>query len=129
MVQLEILSGKMAGVKQDARHFPFRIGRGAADHLRVEEAGVWDGHVTLAFDPAAGIVMSAPASALVAVNGRPCREGVLHNGDELELGALKIRFWLGAPRQRSLRVREWLTWTVFVLIAAAQIILIYRLTP
>jgi FHA domain len=129
MVQLEILSGKMAGVKQDARHFPFLVGRSASAHLRLEEDGVWDEHLKLAFDPAAGFVMSVPSAALVTVNGKSCREAVLRNGDELALGALRLRFWLGAPRQRSLRVREWLTWTAFGLITAAQLVLIYRLVP
>lgn len=129
MIQLGILSGKMAGTEHPARHFPFYIGRSPASDLRVEEAGIWDEHVSLSFDPAAGIVMRTQGEALASVNGKPCREMVLRNGDELDIGALKIRFWLGATRQKSQQLREWLTWAAFVAIAAAQLFLIYRLIP
>ncbi|MDB6020840.1 MAG: domain containing protein, partial [Pedosphaera sp.] len=66
---------------------------------------------------------------LAAINGQPFCEVVLRNGDAIEIGALKIRFWLGETRQGSLRPREWLTWTAFVLLIAAQLFLIYRLIP
>ncbi|MDB6111143.1 MAG: domain containing protein [Pedosphaera sp.] len=127
MVQLKVLSGKMAGTEVVARHFPFRIGRSAAADFRVEEDGVWEEHLALAFDSQAGFVLTAQPNALAAINGQPFQEAVLRNGDSIEIGALKIRFWLGETRQGSLRLREWLTWTAFVLITAAQLGLIYWL--
>lgn len=129
MVRLTILSGKMAGTEHSARHFPFRLGRATSADLRLEEDGVWDRHAELALDAAAGFVLSAQSEALVSVNGRPCREAALKNGDELDLGALKLRFWIGPTRQRSLRFREWATWMAFLLITAAQLFLIYRVAP
>jgi pSer/pThr/pTyr-binding forkhead associated (FHA) protein len=129
MVLLKILSGKMAGGESVARHFPFRIGRSASADLRLEEAGVWDEHAVLAFDPSAGFVLKLHEDALAAVNGRPCREAVLRNGDEIEFGALKLRFWLGASRQFRLGPREWLVWAAIVLVTAAEVALIYRLNP
>ena len=129
MVRLTILSGKMAGTEHSARHFPFRLGRAASADLRLEEDGVWDQHAELALDAAAGFVLSAQSEALLAVNSRPCRKAVLRNGDEMDLGALKLRFWIGPTRQRSLRWREWLTWSAFVLITAGQLFLIYRVAP
>jgi predicted component of type VI protein secretion system len=129
MVRLKILSGKMAGTEHSARHFPFRLGRGAAADLRLEEDGVWERHAELALDASGGFVLSAQSEALVAVNGRPCLEAVLRNGDEMDLGALKLRFWIGPTRQRSLRFREWLTWVAVAAVTAAQLVLIYRLAP
>ncbi len=90
---------------------------------------MWDFHAELALDAATGFVVSAQSEALVAVNGRPCREAALRNGDELDLGALKLRFWIGPTRQKGLRLREWLTWTAFALITAGQLVLVYRVAP
>ena len=127
MVQLKILSGKMAGAERLVRHFPFRIGRSAAADLQCEEDGVWDIHLELAFDAPRGFILNVSPNALAAVNGQSVRETVLRNGDTMEIGALKIRFWLGPTRQGSMRLREWLTWLAFALITAGQLAIIYRL--
>jgi hypothetical protein len=127
MVQLKVLSGKMAGAEKVVRHFPFRIGRSAAADWQCEEEGVWDIHVQLAFDGARGIVLSAGPDAPAAINGQPAREAVLRNGDTMEIGALKIRFWIGPTRQGGMRIREWLTWAALILITAGQLAIIYRL--
>lgn len=119
----------MAGAERVARRFPFRIGRSPAADLQLEEAGVWDQHAELTFDAATGFILSAFPNALATVNGQPLQQAVLRNGDALEIGALKICFWLAETRQRSLWLREWLTWAAFVLITAAQIYLVYRLSP
>jgi hypothetical protein len=129
MVQLKILSGKMAGTERVARHFPFRIGRSPTADLQLEEAGVWDQHVELTFDATNGFILCAHSNALATINGQPLREAVLRNGDALEIGALKISFWLAETRQAGLRLREWLTWAAFALITAGQVVLIYRLSP
>jgi predicted component of type VI protein secretion system len=129
MIQLRILSGKMAGAEITARHFPFSIGRDAHSHLQLQEDGIWDRHLELSLDRSAGYVLTSSANALAAINGQPFRQAVLRNGDTMEIGPVKIRFWLGAVRQYGLRVREGLVWLAFVLIAAAQVYLIYRLLP
>lgn len=129
MVQLKILSGKMAGSEHVARHFPFRIGRAASADLRVEEDGVWDEHLELAFHSTDGFILTARPNALAAINGQPFSETVLRNGDAIEIGALKLRFWIAATRQKSLRWREWLTWAGFAAIIALQLYLLYRLIP
>jgi hypothetical protein len=129
MVQFKIVTGKMAGTERVARHFPFRIGRSASADLRLEDDGVWDQHLELAFVSTTGFVLTAHPDARAAINGELFREAVLRNGDAIEIGALKLHFWLGETRQASLRLREWLTWTAFALILAGQLVLIYRLTP
>lgn len=49
MIQLHILSGKKAGSLAVAGHFPFRIGRAPENDLSLEDAGIWEQHVTLEF--------------------------------------------------------------------------------
>jgi pSer/pThr/pTyr-binding forkhead associated (FHA) protein len=127
MVQLKVLSGKKAGTAWVARRFPVRIGRSAAADLQLEESGVWDQHLQLDFKPAAGIVLSAQPDALAAVNGQPVQQAVLRNGDTIEIGSLKMQFWLSETRQAGLRVREGLTWAGIAAISLGQIGLIYWL--
>jgi hypothetical protein len=124
MVQLKICSGKMAGNTQVVRHFPFRIGRSRAAHLCVEEDGVWDEHLELDFDPDQGYILSRPENAIASVNGWPIQAVILRNGDLIEIGALKIRFWLGETRQAGLLVAEWLPWGMLLAICILQTVLI-----
>jgi len=51
----------------------------------------------------------------------------LRNGDLIEVGPLKIQFWLSETRQRSLRTREFFTWFALAALCAGQIVLIYGL--
>ena len=127
MVLLRILSGKMAGTDITARHFPFRIGRSAQADLRSEDDGVWDQHLELVFVPNIGFVATVSPNAIATIGGQPVREAVLRNGDIIEIGGLKIRFWLGAVRQYGLLIRELVVWLAFAGIIAGQIWLIYWL--
>ena len=127
MIQLQILSGKLAGTGSVARRFPFRIGRLASADLRLEEDGIWDQHLELNLITPAGFVLSAQSNALATVNGQRVEQTVLRNGDLIEIGSLKMRFWLSATRQIGLRFREWLTWGALVLLAVGQVCLVYWL--
>jgi hypothetical protein len=125
MVQLKVLSGKRAGTTWVARRFPVRIGRSGATDLQLEEVGVWDQHLQLDFDPAEGIVLTVQENALASVNGQPVQQAVLRNGDAIEIGSLRIQFWLSETRQAGLRLREGLTWAGIVAISLGQVGLIY----
>jgi pSer/pThr/pTyr-binding forkhead associated (FHA) protein len=127
MVQFKILSGNKAGSSWDARHFPVRIGRSAKANLRLEEAGVWDDHFTIRLDPAEGFVAEAHANALASINGQPVQRAVLRNGDTIEIGSVKIQFWLAEARQRGQGMREALVWMVISAVCFAQIALVYWL--
>ena len=129
MVQLKVLSGNTAGAEWLVRSFPARIGRSAASDFCLEGDGVWEQHLELALNPAEGFIAAAHPEALAAINGRPFQQAALRNGDVLEIGSVKLRFWLGETRQRGLRFREWLTWAAFGLIAVGQVWLIYWLFP
>ena len=127
MIQLKVLSGKKAGTAWVARRFPVRIGRSASASLQLEEDGVWDEHLHLDFSPAEGVVLSAQPDALASVNGQPVRQAVLRNGDAIEIGSLRMQFWLSETRQAGLRFREGLTWAAIAGISLGQVGLIYWL--
>jgi pSer/pThr/pTyr-binding forkhead associated (FHA) protein len=127
MVQLKVLSGKKAGTVWTARRFPVRIGRSASADLQSDENGLWDQHLQLDFDPAAGLVLTVLSNALSTVNGQPVQQTVLRNGDIVNIGSLKLQFWLTEARQVGLRFREGLTWAAIAAISLGQIALIYWL--
>lgn len=124
MLNVRILSGKDAGTVRTIRRFPCLIGRSASTDLRLEEPGVWDRHLRLEFVPGDGITLRVLPGALAALNGQPVEVALLRNGDLIELGATKLEFQLGPTRQRSFRLREIVTWTLFGLFCAGEILLI-----
>lgn len=127
MVQLEKVSSQTAGAKWAARRFPVRVGRSAGSDLQLEEPGVWDEHLQISLDTSDGFVLQAHANALVSINGQRVERAVLRNGDQIELGAVKLRFWLSEARQHGLGLSESLVWAILIGVSLGQIALIYWL--
>ena len=127
MVQLRILSGQMAGDNLVVRHFPFCIGRAAENDLCLTDEGIWDYHFMLEFQKKEGFILQTFEEAFAAVNDESQKTTRLRNGDIISFGSVKIQFWLAAPSQRSLLLREWFVWVLLAGITAAQITLIYWL--
>ena len=127
MVQLRILSGQKAGDIQVVRRFPFYVGRAAENDLCLDAAGIWDYHFMLEFKKKEGFTLQTFEDAFAAVNDQPQTSTRLRNGDIIAFGSEKIQFWLAAPRQHSLRVREFFVWALLAAVTTAQIALIYRL--
>ena len=88
---------------------------------------MWDQHLQIDFKQAEGIVLSALPNALVTVNGQSVHQTVLRNGDSIDIGSLRMRFWLSETRQVGLRFREGLTWAGIAAICLGQVGLIYWL--
>lgn len=128
MVVLEVVAGRQAGRKHAAGRFPWLIGRSAGADLQLEEPGVFDRHLELRLNDAEAFELSVGPGAVALVNGQPVREARLRNGDLIELGAVKLRFWLAEIRQRPQRWRELLTWAGLVALPLVQIALIYWLS-
>jgi pSer/pThr/pTyr-binding forkhead associated (FHA) protein len=124
MIQLKISSGKMAGVSHDVRHFPFHVGRAATADLRLEDDGVWDNHLVFEYDPAQGFIITAQGSALATVNGWPIQSVLLRNGDTIEIGSARLRFWIGEVKQSRLRFHEFLVWASLVAVTTAEVLLL-----
>ena len=127
MIQLRILSGQTAGDTVVVRRFPFRIGRAAENDLRLETPGVWDQHLKLEFQKAEGFLLHTAPETFAAVNEQPLTSARLRNGDIISFGSTKIQFWLAAPRQRGLSLREFSVWFLLAAITVFQFVLIYRL--
>jgi predicted component of type VI protein secretion system len=127
MICLQILSGSKAGARWVARRFPVRIGRATANDLQLEDDGVWDEHLELAFDPTQGFVLNPRPNAIVAVNREAAQGTRLRNGDAIELGSVQMRFWLGETQQRGFRGREWFVWMLVAAMSLGQVALVYWL--
>jgi pSer/pThr/pTyr-binding forkhead associated (FHA) protein len=127
MIQLQILTGKQAGTRWVARRFPVRVGRAAANDLRLEEDGVWEQHCSLNFDPAEGFVLTAQPEALLAVNHEAVRSARLRNGDRIEMGSTRLQFWLNEVPQRSQRLREAFVWALVIAVCVAEVAVVYWL--
>ena len=127
MVQLKVFSGNQAGATTLARRFPFVVGRNSTADLCLEQDGIWDRHLEFHLQIPDGFLLKAHPCALTSVNGQPVQQAFLRNGDVIEIGPLKIQFWLSETRQRGLRTREFLTWFALAALCAGQIVLIYAL--
>jgi pSer/pThr/pTyr-binding forkhead associated (FHA) protein len=127
MVQLRILSGKLAGDIQIVRQFPFCIGRSGGNDLCFDEPGVWDKHLTLGFEKKEGFTLETAPDALATVNGQSQNSTRLRNGDIISFGSAKIQFWLAPAQLRGLRAREMFIWALLVIVTAVQFALICRL--
>lgn len=127
MIQLHIVSGKQAGSDIVVRRFPFVIGRAADAACKLDDPGVWERHLQVEFKRRAGFAFEAQAEALTLVNGERADRGILRNGDTLDLGSVRLVFWLARSRQKTLRVREALTWLGLFALFAAQGALIWFL--
>lgn len=125
MIQLHVLSGKMAGCRVAASRFPFRIGRALQNDLLLEDDGVWDQHVTLEFRKKEGFRLATAPEAIATVNTKPAADILLRNGDVVTLGSAKLQFWIAPARQRSLRLRENFVWALLLLVALSELFLIY----
>jgi pSer/pThr/pTyr-binding forkhead associated (FHA) protein len=127
MIYLQLLSGKKAGSRAAAVHFPFRIGRDPQNDLSLEDDGVWDQHLTLEFRQQEGFHLATISHAIAAVNGKPVEDVLLRNGDIITIGSAKIQFWLAPAPQYGLRLRENSVWGLLLLVTLFQFFLMWYL--
>ncbi len=124
MFQLQILSGKQAGLLWDARRFPVRVGRAAGNDLQIEEDGVWDEHLQVELKTGDGFILTAHPGALVSVNQTPVETVRLRNGDIITAGSVRIAFRLSQTTQRGLKLREAFIWLLLAGITISQLVMI-----
>jgi len=120
MVQFRILSGQRSGQLCSLDHFPCVIGRSSRADICLEDPGIWEKHVELRLDSSRSFLFSAFPETLVAVNGHALREGAMRNGDVVEIGAVRLQFFLRETTQKALALREGLTWVSLGVLAVAQ---------
>ena len=124
MIRLRILSGQKSGADLLVTNFPYTIGRARADSLRLEDAGVWDKHLKVSYDPDEGFLLQHNPKALAMLNKETFEKARLKAGDIIEFGATRIQFWLSEMEPRNLRNRERLTWAALIALALAQVALL-----
>ena len=107
--------------------FPCRIGRSNSDDIVFEDAGVWSSHVTLQLTSSLEIECISNPASITRINGKPVTSGTLHNGDLLELGAVRMWAFLAPAPLPSSRFREAIFWLVVISILVAQMLLMFRL--
>ena len=129
MVLLRRLSGSTAEPETLVRRFPFRVGRGPGNHLRLREPGVWENHFRLEWGAHRSVALRGEAGASTLVNGQPVQATDLRLGDRIEAGAAVFSLWLSPVQQIGLKSREALTWVGLALLAASQVYLALSLTP
>jgi pSer/pThr/pTyr-binding forkhead associated (FHA) protein len=127
VVQLTLISGKAAGTKKVIRRFPFSVGRNPKSDFRVEEAGVWDEHLSFSLTTDAEVELTLQPGALASVNGVPITQTALRSGDVIAFGAAQLEFALSTTRQKSLVVREAAVWISLALLCLVQVALVYWL--
>ena len=127
MVQLRVLNGSRAGTAQIASRFPCTIGRASGDDLQLVEAGVWENHLQLNLKVPDGFRLSRLGEGRASVNGSDFDELLLRNGDVIELGAVKVQFWLGEVEQSDNRARETLVWIGLVALVLLEGALMFAL--
>lgn len=120
MVQLRVLNGSRAGTAHTASRFPCTLGRASGDDLQLVEAGVWENHLQLDLRVPDGFRLSRLGQGRASVNGTEFDELTLRNGDVIELGAVKVQFWLAAVQQSDNRARDTLVWIGLVALVLAE---------
>jgi pSer/pThr/pTyr-binding forkhead associated (FHA) protein len=128
MLQLKVLSGRMAGTENVARHFPYQVGRGPGNDFVIDEPGMFDRHFTINLNESKEFILQTEAGTFVAVSGQQnVRDAVLKNADLIEVGQTKILFALSPTEQHGLAFRENLTWVALALLTVSQVALIFWL--
>lgn len=117
----------MAGDLWVARHLPVRVGRGPGMDLQLTETGVWDEHLQLDLKTPEGFVLTAAPDTSFTIDQKAFQRAVLRNGDQIQVGSVKLQFWLRDTRQRTSAVREWATWIGIALFSLGQVALVYWL--
>ena len=127
MVQLRVLNGGRMGPVHVASQFPCTLGRAASDSLRMNDAGVWEHHLQLDLQVPEGFRLRRLGQGRASVNDQEFNELVLHNGDVIALGAVKVQFWLGEVTQGNNRRREIFTWLALLVAVVLQGVLVSAL--
>jgi proline iminopeptidase len=82
------------------RHYEFTgprlcVGRAADNDIVIEHSSISAHHAQLERDPATGrySIVDLQATNGVYINGRACERAILHEGDLVDLGSLRMRFF------------------------------------
>ncbi|MBM3834052.1 MAG: FHA domain-containing protein [Verrucomicrobia bacterium] len=128
MVQFQILNGRQSGLNHFVNQFPATLGRSHSADICVEGDGIWDQHLEISLDPSHCFTVKTFPNCLASLNGQRFDQSPLRSGDTIEIGSVRMRFWLKQTRQPSLRPREIATWIGLGVLSLGQVALIYWLS-
>ena len=120
MVQLRVLHGTTAGEALAVNRFPCTLGRATTDDLQFPDVGVWDQHLQLDRQVPQGFLLRRLGAGRASVNGTEFDEVFLHNGDTVDFGGVKLRFWLADVRQSNNDTRELFAWSCLLLLVLLE---------
>jgi len=123
MIEIWMLEGKQAGAWWTARHFPVRIGRHPDSDIPLDEPGVWDDHLALDYERAAGFVARPLSDGTVLVDDQPAGTVAVRNGSTLRVGGALLQFWVAPAAQRSFTLLEVCLWTSLILLCTGEVML------
>jgi hypothetical protein len=121
MVQFKLLPGSSPEKIFHVSRFPCLVGRGVESSLRIAEPGVWERHFEIELRVPDGFVLRLLPPAMATVNGQPFEEHFLRNGDLIEFGSVKVRFWLSEVQPARQETREFMTWAAMALLTLGQV--------
>ncbi|MGC8887207.1 MAG: FHA domain-containing protein [Verrucomicrobiia bacterium] len=127
MAELLVISGKQSGLSVVIRNFPFVFGRSKEADLPAEEDGIFERHFQITHLPGDGYYIETFEPALISVNDVYVNKARLKNGDFIQAGNVKLRFWLAKVGQKNFRFYEILIWLWLVLLTFGQVLIIYIL--
>ncbi len=127
MVQLSVTSGKYNGSNKIVNQFPCIVGRDKSADFLLDDEGIWDKHFQIVHKPADGYYLEVFEPALVSVNDAYVTNTRLKNGDTIQAGAVKFKFWLSEVEQKKFVFHEIMIWAALFLLTSSQMILIYYL--
>ena len=124
-VRLERLDGDFLGEQVEACNFPFKIGRDRNCHHRIEAKGVWPCHLILEEAGENGIIVKRDSEATLNINSLAASKSVrLQNGDLLQFGSVRLRFWLAPIGQMGQRSTEFIIWLSLSMLILGQVAII-----
>ncbi|MCS1409123.1 MAG: hypothetical protein M2R45_02302 [Verrucomicrobia subdivision 3 bacterium] len=121
MFRLTVLEGKRKGENVDLTSFPFVLGKNVGADLRVLDAGVWDHHAAIKFEPGAGPQLRRLGAGTVSLNAKPIDQSKLRNGDVIVIGAAVFSFGSSPNRVRGLGWFNFFTWLMVAFVVFLEL--------
>ena len=126
LAQFHIMTGLLKGHYFSVNTLPIRIGRSASCQIKMPDPGIWEWHVEVSVNQEHRFVMRCNPETTVMVNGGPINQGfqLLRNGDQIEIGAVNLQFWLGNVRKKTHRSAEKTLWVILGILVLSEFILL-----
>lgn len=98
MATLEVLNGPEVGRKVELAHEVFFIGRDPNNHLTLSDRTVSRKHAVINQIEGKFVLSNLKSLKGVLVNGEKTEEAALEHGDEIAIGAVRLRFRVEAKK-------------------------------